>query len=86
MACHCRKKVLEFTKESISIKKSFWVGWGGVGWLQPITMSAAWQNLQVIKERIDIGHDMAIYPVINIGHDMAFWPAMPLDKKLGLEQ
>ena len=53
-----------------------------MGWLQPITMSAAWQDLLAIKENIDIGHDMAIYPAIAIGHDMAMCPAMPLDNKM----
>ena len=54
------------------------MGWGW-GWLQPITMSAAWQNLLVIKERIDIGHDMAIYPAIDICHvpRHAAWQLQP---------
>ena len=48
------KNVLELSKESISIKKSLWVGWVGVGvgWVQPITMSASWQELNPKKEKL----------------------------------
>ena len=27
-------------------------GWGGVGWVQPITMSASWQELNPKKEKL----------------------------------
>ena len=46
------KKVLELSKESISIKKSLSVGGVGGGWVQPITMSASWQELNPKKEKL----------------------------------
>ena len=68
------KRVLELSKESISIKKSFLVGGGGVGvgWVQPITMSASWQELNPKKEKT-IARNYCHCPV------RAICPAMPLD-------